>query len=237
MNSILVIIDGEDQKRVFSFPSNLSEQECFDKIKHSIEVGIKRQFFFPNSKVSAKEYEEYYYLKNGEFVINSRFVLETKIQEKIRLQRDNFLKALDVPFMISLETEDEVLKNHIINLKNFLRDVPNKLNLSTIEDEENLKKFTPFQNIFTAAIADCGSGYTKPPTISFEEPNPNGYYGRKAEVTATIKDGKLSNLFITDNGCGYISQPSVCVSPPDEPNGKNAIVVAGNPENVISNLN
>ena len=46
MNNILVIIDGHDEKKVFSFSPNLTEQECFDKIKHSMESGVKAKFFF-----------------------------------------------------------------------------------------------------------------------------------------------------------------------------------------------
>ena len=177
MNNILVIIDGHNEKKVFSFSPNLTEQECFDKIKHSMESGVKAQFFFKNSEVSAKTYEEFYIYKNGNIVFDERFFLETKITEKIRQQRDMLLGRLDVPFMISLESDNEKLKNHIINLKNFLRDVPNNLQLEKIESDKDLVRFTPFQNIFTAVIVDAGSGYEKPPQIKLEHPKNEMYFG------------------------------------------------------------
>ena len=82
MNNVLVIIDGQDEKKVFSFPSGLTEQECFDKIKHSMELGVKRKFFFKNSEVSPKTYEEYYHLVDNDLVLNERFFLETEITKK-----------------------------------------------------------------------------------------------------------------------------------------------------------
>ena len=54
MNNVLVIIDGQDEKKVFSFPSGLTEQECFDKIKHSMELGVKRKFFLRIQKFPPK---------------------------------------------------------------------------------------------------------------------------------------------------------------------------------------
>lgn len=232
MNNVLVIIDGEDQKRVFSFPPNSSEEECFDKVKSSIEVGIKRKFFFENSEVPAKNYEEYYYLKNDSLILDERFMLETQITEKIRQQRDMLLHRLDVPFMMSLEDEDDMLKKHITLLKNFLRDVPSNLKLRHIEKEEDLLNFTPFQNIFTAFILRKGSGYTKPPKLTFGKPT-GTYYGYPAEATATIEDGGISNIFITNNGCGYLSEPPIAISPPDDPDGEKAVIASGPIENII----
>jgi len=237
MNNILVIIDGHDEKKVFSFSPNLTEQECFDKIKHSMESGVKSKFFFENSEISAKTYEEFYVYKNGNIVFNERLFLETKVTERIRQQRDMLLGRLDVPFMMSLESDNERLKNHIINLKNFLRDVPNNLELRKIESNEDLVRFTPFQNIFTAVIVDAGSGYEKPPQIVIEYPKNEMYFGRQAKVTATIKDGSVSNLFVTNNGCGYLTQPSVAVSKPEDPNGKTAIIASGPIENAITYSN
>ena len=234
MNNVLVIIDGQDEKKVFSFPSGLTEQECFDKIKHSMESGVKRKFFFKNSEVSPKTYEEYYHLVDNDLVLNERFFLETEITKKIRNQRDMLIQRLDVPFMISLETENDLLKNHVITLKNFLRDVPNNLDLKKIKEKEDLLKFTPFQNIFTASIVDAGSGYEKPPKITFQNPDNEMYYGYPAEITATIKEGSLSNLFFTNNGCSYVREPKVMVTPPEDPDGKPALVVSGPIENTIS---
>ena len=106
--------------------------------------------------------------------------------------------------------------------------------MKKIKEKEDLLKFTPFQNIFTASIVDAGSGYEKPPKITFENPDNEMYYGYPAEITATIKEGSLSNLFFTNNGCSYVREPKVMITPPEDPDGKIALVVSGPIENTIS---
>ena len=59
--------------------------------------------------------------------------------------------------------------------------------------------------------------------------------GFQAEAVAMIKDGKVSGVILTKVGSGYMSVPSVVVSPPE--NGEVALLNASPPENDIYTIN
>ena len=74
-------------------------------------------------------------------------------------------------------------------------------------------------------IANPGTGYTLPPTISI-----TGGGGTGAKARAFIGGGKVTKIEVTDPGTGYISQPTITISGSqlDGSTPANASVVLGN---------
>ena len=132
---------------------------------------------------------------------------------EIRTIRDFFLKNLDVPFMMALESQDNEFKSYIISLKNFLRDVPRNSMLKDIKDPNEIARYNPFNNIFYVSLTGQGDGYVDPPTVTIEPPI-GPYFGYQAKAIAFIKNGKVSKIEVVDKGCGYISAPNVTISAP-----------------------
>ena len=80
---------------------------------------------------------------------------------------------------------NNILKNHITKLKNFLRDVPDNLKFNEIEDDADILLYNQFGNIFTLDIVDQGEGYTSPPKLTIDKPK-GSYYGFEAKAVAFI---------------------------------------------------
>ena len=102
-------------------------------------------------------------------------------------------------------------------------------NLSVKDFYTETGKINRFFNIGFIEIKDPGSGYTKNIQATISEPtkpkreDPDfifGNRGEKAKISCSQKNGKLSNIFVEEWGCGYTEQPTITFSEPDEPNGK-----------------
>lgn len=71
----------------------------------------------------------------------------------------------------------------------------------------NVLVFDEFGNKALASILKGGSGYTSAPTVAF-----SGGGGTGAAATATVTDGKVTAITISNAGSGYTSAPTVSLS-------------------------
>lgn len=235
MNNNLVIFYNDGSKDVFSFDVDTIESVAlkrFQSMRPNVKgTDVAKYFYFTNDDTPPNTYGMYGKLAeekdNQMMKIDYRAMLINKKVEGVRKKRDAFLNKLDIPFMRSLEDEDTRVKNHIIELKDFLRDVPSELNFDKLTDEQILT-YNPFGNIFEIIIIDGGNGYTEPPKITIDGPKaPNV----SATATAFVNSGKVSKVKINNYGCGYDYIPQVTIDAPKE--GLEAIAVCGLPQNIF----
>ena len=61
----------------------------------------------------------------------------------LRVQRDEMLTELDVPFQRALEDKDTVMQDNIAAKKNALRDMPQDVDMSLLDTPDKIKAFMP----------------------------------------------------------------------------------------------
>ena len=110
-------------------------------------------------------------------------------------------------------------------MKNFLRDLPQNLNLHELSEKEIIKH-NPFGNIFDVVIIYSPTDYIKPPKITIDPPKEGGV---QAEAMSFIKDGKISKVEITNHGNGYDFLPRVEIE--DSEGGGVPKAMCGLPQN------
>jgi hypothetical protein len=227
MNNNLIIFYKDKSKDVFSFSLDTDEQsalEAFDRLRPNVNKSdIEKYFYEKGDSTSPDTYGHHSELKKGKISINVRSIIASKKIEEVRKKRDAILANLDVPFMKSLELDNPSVKNQIVLMKNFLRDLPQNLNLHKLTEEEIIK-LNPFGNIFEIALIESAIGYTKAPEIIIDPPKS----GAQAKAMTFIKDGKISKIEITDYGNGYDFVPRVLI---EDFEGKESVAVCGLPQN------
>ena len=233
-NNILTVILKDDSHMSFAFPSAKSKEEAFREalIFESInEDDVKEYHYSVSSDKTLESFNYFDSLKNE--IDEKAQAIDFKCDEA-RKERELLFKKLDMEFMKSLEGDCIECKNHIVQIKNYMRDMPDLMK-EEFEGYDNIKDiifFNPFNNIFKIAIIDFGGGYLTPPQITIDPPNGNKT-GFQLEATASIKDGSIFEINVTKVGSGYIDMPKVRITPPDEENGGQAIAIALLPENDI----
>jgi hypothetical protein len=68
-----------------------------------------------------------------------------------------------------------------------------------------------FYTVQRVEIINGGSGYTSPPTVSFENP-PSGVNGIRAEAIATIQNGSIVSIDLISTGTQYRTAPDITLS-------------------------
>ncbi|HWI50096.1 MAG TPA: hypothetical protein VNU45_17945 [Rummeliibacillus sp.] len=63
--------------------------------------------------------------------------------DKLRLQRNEILKELDITFMKAMESQDNVAIKSISDKKKLLRDMPQDVDLSKLNDIKLLRNYVP----------------------------------------------------------------------------------------------
>ena len=80
-----------------------------------------------------------------------------------------------------------------------------------------------YQSVEAIRVVDGGSGYTGPaPKITIA--SPTGPDGITAQAIPIIVNGVLETILVANSGNQYETAPSITVDPPDEPNGRQAVV-------------
>ena len=76
-----------------------------------------------------------------------------------------------------------------------------------------------FENLYYTVgkinIANAGSGYNNPPTITISDPSTINDWGVAATAVAEMVGGSVDNIEMVSNGRGYTSTPTVTFSAPD----------------------
>ena len=235
-NNILTIILENGKTTSLSFPSGRGLSEALDlalKLEGIKREDVKKYFFSANSEKNLEDFN--YFNAEKEEIDEIDQSIEFKV-DQVRKQRELLLKKLDLQFMRSLEDDDnKTEKEHIVLIKNFLRDLPSDLNkkLKEYEVPRDIIYFDPYNNIFQITLIHAGKGYEKPPTVFIEPPNGDNK-GFQLEAVSSINNGEVKDIIVTQYGSGYTSVPKVVVSTPeDTENGENAIAAIFWTENNI----
>ena len=233
-NNILTLILKNGESSSLSFPSGRDLETALDlalKLEGIKREDVKKYFFSVNSEKNLEDFN--YFDAEKEEIDEIDQSIEFKV-DQVRKQRDIFFKKLDLQFMRSLEDDDNKLeKEHIILIKNFLRDLPSDLNkkLKEYDTPRDIIYFDPYNNIFEIVLIHPGKGYESPPTISIEAPN-GDYNGFQIEAVSTINDGEVKDIIVTQYGSGYTTVPDVLISSPeDTENGECAMAIVALIEN------
>jgi hypothetical protein len=235
LNNIVIILLNDGRKMCLDVSNARTAQKS--AIDFLIQEGIpntmvKTIIFRPDTKYSAYEYQ--YYYNETTKKINLKAILIDKKIEDIKKKRGLMLTKLDLEFMKSLEEDCGGCKDHIVKMKNYLRDLPAMLEIYLPHlSPEEVSDFNAFNNIFRIFLIDGGGGYTSTPTITIDPPKGAGSAGFPLHAIATIKDKKVNSVIVTQTGSGYINIPKIRVSEPDEEGGKIAFAIASDPENDI----
>ena len=233
-NNNLIIYYKDKSKDVFSFSLETTEEQAlakFEEIRPEVnKEQIEKYFYTKEDEMPIEMYGKFTDLdEEGKIKIDGRSVIINERLEEIRKKRDSFISKLDVPFMRALEDDNTLVKEHIKTMKNFLRDLPDKLRFHELKDED-LMAYNPFVNIFEVILINGGEGYTRPPKVIIDEPK-KPMVGFAPKVTALIKNGAVVKLVITDYGCGYNYMPEVVIEAPES--GSKAIAICLPPQNTM----
>ena len=212
MNNILILFDKDSNKKYFSFPLSTTEEEALRLSRDDDFVFLSHKYI-SNSPFPLSHYED----DNEEKKIDPKEILIRHQIDKIKEYRSSFLSSLDIPFMRALELDDPSMKNHIIKLKTFLRDLPQNLRFQQLKDEE-ISKYNPFNIITQVFLVSTGEGYLRPPLVKVSLPD-GPYFGFPPKVTLFIKNGQVVKLEVTEFGCGYSSPPVILIEPPKDKDG------------------
>ena len=232
-NNILVLFMLNGRKFTYSIPSDMTRKEGLfmaldmDKIDPK---NIQKAYFIPEAEFGSTTFDDSFSIKG------SIDVKLSKINERlpqIRKERDFLLQKLDVEFMKVIEDENPCLecKRHIVNIKDYLRNVPNTFINFEFEDVTLIGAFNILDNVFYVRLIEEGSGYSVPPKITIEKPNNHpSLPGFPLEARALTEDGKVKDVIVTQVGSSYLESPEVTIAPPDEEGGKQATASAVAPE-------
>jgi hypothetical protein len=237
LNNIVVILLKDGRKMCLDIGNPMSAQKA--AIDFLIQEGIahtliKKIISVPETQYTAFEYQYYFDEITG--VMDKKSILIDKKIEEIKKRRSLFFNKLDLEFMKALEDDSPERKNHIVVMKNYIRTLPDLLDECLPDlSEEEISGFNEYNNIFKIFLLSGGQGYTKSPKVIIDPPKGAGTAGFQLKATATVKDGKVNELIITQYGSGYLNIPKIEFSEPDE-EGKEAFAIASDPENDIFQL-
>ncbi len=233
-NRILLIVLKDNTLLSYTVPVDAKPELFFNNIieQESIDPEqIKTNYYFPWTEYTIDQFQYHFNTETGE--MNERnLAIEFKLNE-FRKRRGSMFNLLDLEFMKALEEDCQECKEHVVELKNFFRDLPDFLTEKFADmPVEDVINFNPFNNILKVNIINGGSGYSKPPTVTIDPPV-GQKPGLQAKAITTIKDGSVDNVIITQYGCGYTKPAKTVVSAPDNEEGEPAILMASFPENDI----
>jgi len=207
-----------------------SEEELEEKIRLSVKTapgggGQKYEVFF----LSDEEMITYRWKKG---VTSSKLSFGQKeapeVNEKDRNKiatisnlKQDFFRELDVAMIRSLEGDPRFDPNKIKEKKQFLRTVPNSVEeFISKYGRKTWEKMNPFCNVFEIEILETGAGYIQMPHVSIAAPvygnNKKVTWKKQATAIVELTNGSVSNIKITNHGCGYRKIPLVLVGGPPE---------------------
>jgi hypothetical protein len=237
LNDILMLIYKDGAQRIYTVPFGKKAETAFESIKQTEKLDVSDLagfHFFSRTKYTPEQYARYWD-EESKSLDETAMAIDHKLEE-VRKQRSILLQKLDLEFMKSMEEdtyESNETKQHIIDIKNYLRDLPSLLSAYLPEmGIEDIVAFNSYNNIFRIELDEGGSGYSTPPTVEISLPD-GRYPGFPAKAIALIKDGSVQSIEMTQMGSSYVLEPVVTISPPDDSDGIQAEAFASPPENDI----
>ena len=232
MNNILIVFYVDGTKDVFSFaPSKTVDQALAESQGSFSGKEIKKHFYVMNSPIGSSIFKNHASLNDDyELVVENKNIIIDKSLQRIRVIRDNILKNLDIEFIKSLEHDNDNFKNHIIRVKNHLREIPEtaRQHMENMTQDQ-ISKYNAFGNIYVAGVVMGGSGYKSAPEVHIEPPT-GQFEGVQAKAVAFIDGEKVVKIEIIDPGAGYTKMPKLTIGEPEK--GEPAFGVCSHPENL-----
>ena len=235
-NNTLLVFLNDGRKIVTSLPLSKTEDEALDDfafMNPGEKDQVKKYFFIPDDTVSMDVYQRHYELTDDmKLTMNMRGAFIEKKTEEIKKKRNILIANLDIPFLKAVEAKDEEMQDHIADLKNSLRDLPDNLKFEEIEKNVDIANYDPFGNVFFVVVTDKGSGYLTPPKVTIDPPKTDDTtFGFQAKAVALIEDSQVVLVKIIDGGSGYNFVPKVTVDPPE--NGEQAYLACVFPQHTL----
>ena len=128
VNKILLIVLKNERRLSFTLPNDIDVQAQYLNILISeglTEEDVKTNYFFPNTPLTADHYANFFDEETQ--TIDERAIATEFKLEEFRKQRAAFFTALDLEFMKSMEEDCEECKKHVVEIKNYLRNLPFEL--------------------------------------------------------------------------------------------------------------
>ena len=225
-NILIFLKDGT--KRLFIPSVTETPEECLENATLYLEQSgeeVERHFLVDPDFINAETVGSVVYTKHGVLRLDRKSVVQSKINEA-RIERASLFLGLDLASLMSLETKDSESTAKILEIKKFLRDIPQTHKLNMLPRESDILRCNLFNNVMFITVTKAGSGYTKPPTVTIDPPKQEAFIGFTAKAVAKIENNKISEIKLVDHGSNYVDAPNVSISPPDSPNGTQATAKA-----------
>ena len=144
---LLILQDGDrlgfalsDEEKPENQYANILRSEGLD------EEQVKKNYYFGNTRYTVDQFLNFFD-EDIEMVNEHEIAIDFKLEE-FRKQRVAFFSILDLEFMKSIEEDCEECKNHVVSIKNLLRNMPFELSKKLLPLEtEDVIKFNPFNNV------------------------------------------------------------------------------------------
>ena len=232
VNNVLVMVLKSGKQVTMSFGSAKPREQALEEALYLEGISrdmLEKHMYIMNSQFSSAELQDQLDLDTGKVDLIS--VEKQKKLIEIRKYRDLLLSKLDIEFIRILERDDcSGCKEHLVEIKEYLRDVPTFFIDKEFSSIEQVKNFNVFDNVFNIKIINSGSGYIDVPSVTIDPPNNDEIYtGFQMQAVASIKDGSVDSITVTQIGSSYIMTPQVVIDPP--PSGEQATAVVTAPEN------
>lgn len=234
-HNILILVFEDGYRVTYSFPFSTNKDTAVKKVFSTGEFSqdqVRQIIWVDDTDQNLSMYSDYYDLENHTIDTIGHAIAEKNKQ--IRVSRKVIMQKLDIEMIKLLEREDscEECRKHLTKFKKYLRDLPSLISNHTFKNPKEVVNFNPYDNVFDLFIDNPGSGYSSAPTIEIEGPNGHPMKkGFKVEAEATVEDGSVNSVTVTQIGSSYIARPKVTVSAPDQEGGVQAVIVASMPEN------
>ena len=222
MNYVIYNLDGTYHTTFSSIDYSGREEELLNKLK--IDFDRVDYIVKVNEDVDKSKLDFCKYMPDGGCVWSREALINDKINRFLE-KRKKLLEALDLEFLISLETPDNPKTQLIKKNKNFLRDLSIRDEIDSIHDTSKIFKLNAYHNLIDIEIVDPGCGCANRfPTVFIEPPEETEWsFGLPSLASASIGiNGELLSLQINKIGCGYKNIPNIKIS--DYENGKHPIL-------------
>lgn len=166
------------------------------------------------------------FFPDGTKMWNRKFLIDYKTEE-FEKKRLEYLKQLDLEFLISLETPNNPKTELIKRNKQFLRELSIRDEMDSIVDSENIYNLNAFNNLIDIEIINPGKNCSlaHPSVIISNPTNYGSNYGTPSIAECVIgTKGEIHYIKISKIGCGYLYDPNIIVEGFDHPDAVKPIL-------------
>ena len=169
LNDVIMIVLKTGAKMTYTIPFGSDPVEFYFRILKSEELnksGVEKFHVFSKTQYTPDQYDRYW-IEDEQKLDEKAMAIEHKIEE-IRKERSMLFNKLDVAFMMASEEsgyEAEEMKQHVVDIKNYLRALPQNLMEHLIDLEiPEIVTFNVYNNVLKPVAVKI------PPVILFNAP-------------------------------------------------------------------